>query len=98
MLHVVHCIHLLHLTLCWPSSSTLFVALTLVVSVTPKSYLCKLTVIVHGPLGHLLLSVTIPCRESKLIARLVNFLLTSESVQLKSYSLGEAYLKVRLAG
>jgi hypothetical protein len=67
------------------------VVLTLVDSVAPKSYLCKLTVIVHGPLGRLLLSVTTPCRERKLIARLVNFLLTSESVQLKSYSLGEAY-------
>jgi hypothetical protein len=33
-----------------------------------------------------------------MIARLVNFLLTSESVQLKSYSLGEAYLKVGLPG
>jgi hypothetical protein len=28
----------------------------------------------------------------------VNFLLTSESVQSKSYSLGEAYLKVGLSG
>jgi hypothetical protein len=56
------------------------VALILVDSVAPKSYLCKLTVIVHGPLEHLLLSVTTHCRESKLIARLVNFFLTSESV------------------
>jgi hypothetical protein len=44
---------------------------------------CKLTMIVHGPLGCLLLSVTFPCRERKLIACLVNFLLTSEFVQLK---------------
>jgi hypothetical protein len=67
------------------------VVLTLIDSVTPKSYLCKLIVVVHGPLGRLLLRVTTPCRERKLIDRLVNFLLTSESVQLKSYSLGEAY-------
>jgi hypothetical protein len=60
ILHRVHCIHLVHLMLYWLSSSTLFVALTLVVSVVSKSYLCKLTVIVHGPLGRLLLSVTIP--------------------------------------
>jgi hypothetical protein len=66
-------------------------ALTLIDSVAPKSYLCKLTMIVYGPLGCLLLSVTTPCRERKLISRLVNFLLTSESVQLKPYSLGEAY-------
>jgi hypothetical protein len=31
------------------------------------------------------------------IARLVNCLLTSKSMQLKSYSLGEAYLKVSLS-
>jgi hypothetical protein len=43
---------------------------------------CKLTVIVSGPLGRHLLSVTFHCRERKPIARLVNFLLTSESVQL----------------
>jgi hypothetical protein len=67
------------------------VALTLIDSVTPKSYLCKLTVIVHGPLGRLLLSVSTPCRERKLIAGLVNFLLNSESVQLKLNSLDEAY-------
>jgi hypothetical protein len=67
------------------------VVLTLVDSVAPKSYLCNLTVIVHGPLGCLLLSVTTHCRERKLIARLVNFLLTSESLQLKPYSLVEAY-------
>jgi hypothetical protein len=67
------------------------VALTLIDSVMPKSYLCKLTVIVHGPLGRLLLSVTTPYRERKLITGLVNFLLNSESVQLKSNSLGEAY-------
>jgi hypothetical protein len=60
-------------------------------SVMPKSYLFKLTVIVHGPLGRLLLSITTPCRERKLIARLVNFLLTSESMLLRPYSLGEAY-------
>jgi hypothetical protein len=34
----------------WLSSSTLFVALTLIDSIIPKSYLCKLTVTVHGPL------------------------------------------------
>jgi hypothetical protein len=67
------------------------VVLTLIDLVMPKSYLCKLIVIVHGPLGRLLLSVTTPGRERKLIARLVNFLLTSESMQLKLYSLGEAY-------
>jgi hypothetical protein len=67
------------------------VVLTLVDSIMPKSYLCKLTMIVHGPLGRLLLSVTTPYRERKLIVRLVNFLLTSESVQLELYSLGEAY-------
>jgi hypothetical protein len=59
---------------------------------------CKLTVIVSGPLRRHLLSITIPCQERKPIARLVNFLLTSESVQLKSYSLGEAGLKVGLPG
>jgi hypothetical protein len=59
---------------------------------------CKLTVIVSGPLGGYLLSVTFPCQEIKPIARLVNFLLTSDSVQLQSYSLGEAYLKVSLPG
>jgi hypothetical protein len=62
ILHLVHYICLLHLTLYWLSSSTLFMALTLVYSIVPKSYLCKLTVTIHGPLGHLLLSVTIPCR------------------------------------
>jgi hypothetical protein len=76
---------------CWLPSSTLFVALALVVLVVPKSYICKLTMIVYGPLGHILLSVTIPCRERKLIARLVNSLLTYKSMQLKSCSLGEAY-------
>jgi hypothetical protein len=81
----------MHLTLRWPSSNTLFVMLTLVVSVAPKSYLCKLTVIVYEPLGRLLLSVTIPCQERKPIDRLVNFLLTYELVQLKPCSLGEAY-------
>jgi hypothetical protein len=70
--------------------------LTLVDLVTPKSYLCQLTIIVYGPLGCLLLSVTIPYQESKPIARLVNFCLASESVQSKSYSLGEAHLKVLL--
>jgi hypothetical protein len=67
------------------------VALTLIDSVISKSYLYKPTVIVHRPLGHLLLSVSTPCRERKLIAGLVNFLLNSESVQLKLNSLGEAY-------
>jgi hypothetical protein len=42
------------------------------------------------------------CHQSlsrkKPIARLVNFHLTSEFVQLKSYSLGEARLKVDLPG
>jgi hypothetical protein len=33
------------------------VTLTLVDSIVPKGYLCKLTMIVHGPLGCLLLSV-----------------------------------------
>jgi hypothetical protein len=74
------------------------VALTLLVLVVLKSYLWKLTVIVHGPLGCLLLSVTFPCRERKPTARLVNFHLTSESMQLKLYSLGESYLKVGLPG
>jgi hypothetical protein len=57
---------------------------------------CRITVIVHGPLGCPLQCVTFPCRVRKLIARLVNFLLASEAVQLKPYSLGEAYLKVSL--
>jgi hypothetical protein len=39
----------------------------------------------------------LPCQERKPIAKLVNFLLTSEFVQLKPYSLGEAYFKVGLA-
>jgi hypothetical protein len=72
------------------------VALTLIDSVTPKTYLCKITVIICGPLGRLLLSVTIPCQERKLIARLVNFLLTFESMQSMSHSLGETCLKVGL--
>jgi hypothetical protein len=59
---------------------------------------CKLTVIAHTPLGRLLLSVTTPCRERKPISMLVSFLLTSESMQSMSYSLGEAYLKVGLRG
>jgi hypothetical protein len=59
---------------------------------------CKLTMSVSGHLGRLLLSVTIPCREGEPIASLVNFLLTSESVHLKSYSLGEACLEVGLLG
>jgi hypothetical protein len=67
------------------------VALSLVDSVAPKSYLCKLSVIVHGPLGRLLLSITTLCRERKLIPMLVNFLLTFEAVQLKPYTLGEVY-------
>jgi hypothetical protein len=62
ILQLIHFICLLHLTLRWLSSSTLFVALTLVDLIAPKSYFCKLTMIVHGPLGHFLLSVTIPCR------------------------------------
>jgi hypothetical protein len=36
--------------------------------------------------------------RKKLIAKLVEFLLTSESVQSMSYSLGEAYFKVGLPG
>jgi hypothetical protein len=39
-----------------------------------QSYLWKLTMIVHGPLGCLLLSVNFPCRERKPIAMLVNSL------------------------
>jgi hypothetical protein len=57
----------------------------------------KLTMIVSGTLGRPPLSVTDPCRERILIARLVNFLLTSKSVQSMSYSLGEAYLKDSLS-
>jgi hypothetical protein len=78
--HLVHWIHLMYLMLRWPSSSTLTMALTLVDSIMPKSYLCKPTVIIHGPLGCLLLSVTFPYRERKSIVRLINFLLTSEFV------------------
>jgi hypothetical protein len=59
----------------------MFVMLTLIVSVVPKSYLWKLTIIVHGHLVCFLLSVTFPYQERKLIARLVNILLTSESTQ-----------------
>jgi hypothetical protein len=69
----LHWFHLVHLTLCWLSSSTLFVALTLVDSIAPKSYLSKLTMIVHGHLGRLLQSITIPYRERKSIAGLVTF-------------------------
>jgi hypothetical protein len=36
--------------------------------------------------------------KKKPITWLVNFLLTSESVQSKPYSLGETYLKVGLSG
>jgi hypothetical protein len=36
--------------------------------------------------------------RKKPIAWLANFPLTSESAQLKPYSLGEAYLKVYLSG
>jgi hypothetical protein len=63
-----------------------------------QSYLWKLSVIVDGALGCLFLSVTFSHRERKLIAKLVSFLLTSESMQLKLYSLGEACLKVCLSG
>jgi hypothetical protein len=59
---------------------------------------CKLTVIFRGPVGRLCLSVTLPCRERRPITRLMNFLLTSKSVQSKPYSLVEAYLKVSLPG
>jgi hypothetical protein len=58
----------------------------------------KLTMIVHGPLGRPPLSVIDPCWERKPVARLVNFLLTSESVQSMPYSSGEGYLKVSLSG
>jgi hypothetical protein len=61
-------------------------------------YLGKPPLIIPRPLGRLLLSITIHWRERKLIARLVNFLLTSESMQSMSYPLGEAYLKVSLIG
>jgi hypothetical protein len=74
------------------------VVLTLLDSVAPNCYHCELTMIVSRPLGRHLLSVSFPYRERKPIARLVNCLLTSESVQLQSYSLGEAYLKVSLSG
>jgi hypothetical protein len=94
--HHIQWIRLVHLTICWPSSSALIVALTVVDLIAPKSYLCKPTVIAHGHLGYLLLSITFPCRERKLIARLVNYLLTYEFMQLKPYSLGEACLKVGL--
>jgi hypothetical protein len=50
--------------------------------------------IAHGPLERLLLRVITPYRERKLIARLVNFILTSESVQLNLYILGEAYWRL----
>jgi hypothetical protein len=73
----------------------------LIVALTSLTRLCyllsrKATLEYLWTLGCLLLSVTTPCRERKPIARLVNFLLTFESVQLKSYSLGEACLKVSL--
>jgi hypothetical protein len=74
------------------------VVLTLLDSIAPNCYHCELIVIVSRPLGRHLLSAGFPCRERKPIARLVNFLLTSESVQLQPYSLGEACLKVRLSG
>jgi hypothetical protein len=51
---------------------------------------CPWTLRMSSPKCHL------PCQERKLITRLVNFLLTSEFMQLKPYSLGEAYLKVGL--
>jgi hypothetical protein len=51
ILHLVHGIRLLHLTLYWLSSSILFVTLTLVISVVSKSYLCKLSVIEAVLLG-----------------------------------------------
>jgi hypothetical protein len=58
--HLIHWIHLVHLMLFSLSRITLFLALTLVVSVAPKCYLCKLTMTIHGPFGRHLLSVTIP--------------------------------------
>jgi hypothetical protein len=63
-----------------------------------KSYLCKLTVIVHEPLGRLLLSVTTSYRERKLTARLVNFLLISEFMQraIEVVLVGWSLLKVGL--
>jgi hypothetical protein len=74
------------------------VVLTLLDSVALNCYHCELTVIVSRPLGRHLLSVSFSCRERKLIARLVNFFLTSESAHLKPHSLGEACLKVCLSG
>jgi hypothetical protein len=74
------------------------VVLTLLDSIAPNYYHCELTMIVSRPLGCHLLSVSFPRRERKPIARLVNFFLTSESVQLQPYSLGEACLKVCLSG
>jgi hypothetical protein len=61
-----------------------------------QCYLRELNVIIRGPLGCLLLSIIILYWEREPIARVVNFLLISESVQSKSYSLGEACLKVGL--
>jgi hypothetical protein len=93
-----HWIHFACLTFRWPSSITLFVALNLVDSISPNCYLGKPSLSIHGPLGCRLQSVAITCRERKLIARFVNFLSTSESVELKPYSLCEAYLKVGVSG
>jgi hypothetical protein len=88
-------------TLCiafrWPSNITLFMALTLVDSIAPVCYLGEPSLSIHGPLGCLLLSITLPCWERRPITRLVNLLLTSESVESKPYSLGKAYLKVGLS-
>jgi hypothetical protein len=74
------------------------VVLTLLDSVAPNCYHCELTMIVSRPLRRHLLSVSFSCQERKPIARLVNFLLTSESAQLKPHSFGEAYFKVSLPG
>jgi hypothetical protein len=74
------------------------VVLTLLDSIASNCYHCELTVIVSRPLGRHLLSVSFPYRERKPFARLVDFLLISEAVQLKPYSLGEAYFKVSLPG
>jgi hypothetical protein len=87
-----------HLMLYWASSSTLFVVLTLVDSIAPNWQLGKPSLSFYGPVGRLLRSFTIPFQECKPVTRLVAFLLTSEFMQLKPYSLDEAYLKVGLSG
>jgi hypothetical protein len=72
-LHLFHWIHLVYLTL-------LAIKYHLVCGANSHRFShaqmlsSKLTVIIHGPLGCLLLSVTIPYRERKLIVRLINSL------------------------